>query len=284
MRIIDQSYEIWGPPPVDRDDAILYLERGIRICYRSEDKIIEGSGEKIVTNCFERGHYSVLEMSNLVLRSKKKSKFPLHDAELDRASIANPFLKVTVKGDYVYIGGNWRAWIEEFGFSIKDMPYIQEFVLFDNFEIVRDQDDIPPELFRVGVCFITDRAVSHEMVRHRPCSFLQESQRYVRYMDDIAFIKPWWYNEERGAVLRYEFDKAVSQAEDLYKYMVRHLGAKAEEARIVLPNATATKILVMADIEEWKHIFKLRTSKAAYRQYRDIITMVEADFIDNGWI
>jgi thymidylate synthase (FAD) len=66
--------------------------------------------------------------------------------------------------------------------------------------------------------------------------------------------------------------------------MIRHLGAKAEEARAVLPNAISTKILVMANIPEWNHIFNLRTSKAAYAQYRELMINLEADFIERGWV
>ena len=52
----------------------------------------------------------------------------------------------------------------------------------------------------VGVKFFVNRAVTHEIVRHRPCSFLQESQRYCRYSQDkfenqVTFIKPMFYQE-----------------------------------------------------------------------------------------
>lgn len=41
-----------------------------------------------------------------------------------------------------------------------------------------------------SVRFITNRGVTHELVRHRLCSFCQESTRYVKYNGEMEFIKP----------------------------------------------------------------------------------------------
>ena len=38
------------------------------------------------------------------------------------------------------------------------------------------------------VKFITNRGVTHELVRHRLCSFAQESTRYVRYDGEMEFL------------------------------------------------------------------------------------------------
>ena len=60
-------------------------------------------------------------------------------------------------------------------------------------------DALPPDVKarhrQVTVKFIVNRAVTHEIVRHRPVSFLQESQRYCRYDkeqfgNEVTFIKP----------------------------------------------------------------------------------------------
>ncbi len=46
-----------------------------------------------------------------------------------------------------------------------------------------------------SVHFVTDRGVSHELVRHRPASFAQESTRYCNYANEkfgnhITFVAP----------------------------------------------------------------------------------------------
>ena len=63
MKIIEQSSNIWGECPAGKDEAILWVERAGRICYRSEDKIVEGSGRKFVDGIIRRGHGAVLEKS-----------------------------------------------------------------------------------------------------------------------------------------------------------------------------------------------------------------------------
>jgi thymidylate synthase (FAD) len=40
------------------------------------------------------------------------------------------------------------------------------------------------EFGSMAVKFVTDRGVSHEIVRHRMCSFVQESTRYCNYDED----------------------------------------------------------------------------------------------------
>ena len=45
-----------------------------------------------------------------------------------------------------------------------------------------------------SVRFITNRGVTHELVRHRIASFSQESTRYVRYDGQMEFIQPVWWD------------------------------------------------------------------------------------------
>jgi len=50
------------------------------------------------------------------------------------------------------------------------------------------------------VKFVCDRGVSHELVRHRLCSFAQESTRYCNYTKDkfgnqLTFVIPPWFAE-----------------------------------------------------------------------------------------
>jgi len=108
--------------------------------------------------------------------------------------------------------------------------------------------------------FITDRGISHELVRHRLCSFIQESTRYCDYEDKpIEFISPIFEPASRKG----DWMVAMADAEAAYKEM-RKLKVSPELARSVLPNSLATKIIVKANFREWRHIFQLRTSKKAH--------------------
>jgi thymidylate synthase (FAD) len=120
-----------------------------------------------------------------------------------------------------------------------------------------------------SVRFITNRGVTHELVRHRLCSFSQESTRYVDYQDEMEFIKPVWWNGS-DVQKQHIWKTAMLDAENYYRSL-RFLGWRPEQAREVLPNSLKTEIVVSANVREWRHIFKLRTSKAAHPQMRALM-------------
>ena len=114
------------------------------------------------------------------------------------------------------------------------------------------------------VKFITDRGVTHELVRHRTgIAFGQESTRYVNYGgDDIQFIHPVWcstqlLNSVCIDMAEMRWHQTMHESEEAYKSLLRH-GWQPEHARSVLPNSLKTEIVVTANFREWRHIFKLR--------------------------
>ena len=124
-------------------------------------------------------------------------------------------------------------------------------------------------MYNIIIKFISNRGVTHEMVRHRLCSFAQESTRYVDYQSDMEFIKPVWADEKPLDEIKFWIE-SCERAERDYK-MLRSMGWRPEQAREVLPNALKTEIVVKGNIREWRHIFKLRCSKAAHPQIRSLM-------------
>jgi thymidylate synthase (FAD) len=114
------------------------------------------------------------------------------------------------------------------------------------------------------VKFVTNRGVTHELVRHRHCSFAQESTRYVKYDGDMEFIQPVWMEGANTATTT-TWTNAMIQAESNYKYLLRD-GWTAQQAREVLPNSLKTEIVAKANIREWRHILKLRCAKSSHPQ------------------
>lgn len=111
----------------------------------------------------------------------------------------------------------------------------------------------------------TNRAIANEIVRHRLASYSQESTRYVKY-DDIEFIP--------GEKLRdSNLEELLSKAEFAYKFLTDY-GLKPEEARDVLPNATATSLVMTMNFRELRHFLKLRLDKAAHPQIRELAGMM----------
>jgi len=136
-----------------------------------------------------------------------------------------------------------------------------------------------------SVRLVTNRGVTHELVRHRPCSFSQESTRYVNYGGkDIEFIHPVWMRNKNIHDIANNYDKAeliwfraMGDAEGRYVALL-DCGWLPEQAREVLPNSLRTEIVVTANLREWRHIFKLRTSKAAHPQMRALMRDCLAGF------
>lgn len=139
----------------------------------------------------------------------------------------------------------------------------------------------------INVRFICDRGVTHEIVRHRLASFVQESTRYCNYANgkDIEFITPNWFEKYEDAGYKEQdppsdFDiwhNQMEEAERAYNELI-NLGWSPQQARSVLPNSLKTEIVVGANIREWRHIFKLRTASGAHPQMRELMCPLLKEF------
>ena len=120
--------------------------------------------------------------------------------------------------------------------------------------------------------FIVDRGVSHEIVRHRMASYCQESTRYCNYAKDdfnneITVIKPFFLIE--GSTGWNHWKEGCEAAEKAY-FDLLEWGCTPQEARSVLPNSLKTELVMTANLREWRHFLKLRCSKAAHPQIREV--------------
>lgn len=135
------------------------------------------------------------------------------------------------------------------------------------------------EHMNITVRIVCDRGVSHELVRHRLASYSQESTRYANYARDkfggeITVIKPFFWKEDSQAYQ--DWLSAMSHAEAIYLKLIRE-GASPQQARSVLPNSLKTEVVMTANLREWKHVFRLRCSRAAHPQIREIMLPLLAD-------
>ena len=156
----------------------------------------------------------------------------------------------------------------------------------------------PLEHAGVTVRFVCDRGIMAEITRHRICSFSVESTRYCNYSKNkfrkqITVILPLgfdkgllsidypcgehWVDHIDNSVFWQIQDteqeswlNAMHNAENSYMEMLER-GTSAEMARSVLPNSLKTEIVMTANLRELKLIFKLRCSKAAHPQIRELL-------------
>lgn len=111
------------------------------------------------------------------------------------------------------------------------------------------------------------RALTHQLVRHRLASFNQQSQRYVKFEDGLATVKPATIADNVDA--ERIFDEAVQTAYDAYRRLLE-AGVPAEDARYLLPNAAETKIVITMNVRELLHFFELRCCNRAQWEIRDL--------------
>ena len=187
MRIVDPTYEIVSMP--DPDQALAVIEQAGRTCYKSEDKITEGSAGEFIQRIVRSGHESVIEHGSCTVR------------------------------------------------------------------------------------FICDRGVSHELVRHRLAAYSQESTRYANYAkerfgSEISVVRPTFWNEDSKAFALWR--ESMEKCEAAYMELLRQ-GATPQQARAVLPNSLKTEVVMTANFREWRHVFRLRCSKAAHPQIREVM-------------
>ncbi len=268
------------------------IERCGRVCYKSEAKIAPGSANSFIKAIISRGHESVLEMAQIHLELKLSSDTPLQrfleniprfftvdrvDPE-DKGCIllsANPRAfrdAARAFPSLKLVKAVMRVLTEHFPRLFEDLAPKHGWPQQDGVTVrlvpVQDMEGMTPLVFRrhrtVLFNIITNRAVTHELVRHRIASYLQESQRYCRYSEDkfgseVTFVEPCFY--EKGSPEYQIWQEAMELTEAKYLELLKTSSPQA--ARNVLPNSCKTEIMVHATIEEWQHIIRLRTSAAA---------------------
>ena len=149
----------------------------------------------------------------------------------------------------------------------------------------------------ISVKIITDRGVTHELVRHRLASYSQESTRYCNYSknkfgNEITVILPVWFKDvelkrlgdfsDSRNIIENQYIRwynTCAKVEDGYFDLLKQ-GQTPQEARSVLPNSLKTEIIMTANLREWRHIFTLRTSPKAHPQMRALMIDMLTTFKD----
>jgi thymidylate synthase (FAD) len=122
-------------------------------------------------------------------------------------------------------------------------------------------------IFVFGVTGLS-RAATHQLVRHRHLQFDQQSQRYLAFKNgDFPFVKP-----KRIAslpALSEAFDRLMDEIGRTYGEMLA-AGVPGEDARFILPNATASQLVVSGNARAWYEFLTLRTCNMAQWEIREM--------------
>lgn len=277
MKLIKPSFEILEQG-FGIFDILKHIELCGRTCYKSTDKITETSSEPFVDRMIGSKHYAMLEHGTVYLTIPNKNvsrSLLVYHYEI------NPYSKVVMTDDNIYITTNYRVIIENnWNDHLKYVTAPSEF-----------------HARRITVKFVCNRQVSHEFVRHRVFSFAQESTRYCNYTKDkfdgqLTFIKPCWINEEyvpgeyKGSDQFIVLIEYFENVESTYNFMINS-GWKPQQAATVLPNALKTELIMTGFVSDWKHFFDLRaigTTGAPHPQAKELAEPLMNEFINLKYI
>lgn len=293
-------------------DLMRRIEECGRVCYKSEDKITEDSCVQFVGNIIKRGHEAVLEHASIIVKLSYGEYTHLQRiiSELEERGefIFTSYLRFTDSPtDRSVVSGNVRAWRDVakalsrtnrmfpgcFRVILQEYPdlfpeYVSSLCHLDDScspAHILHPDDLVTDTERLvhidrTVKFTCDRGVSHEIVRHRPSSYCQESTRYCNYSlgkfgEEITVIDPAALNLSPNAYAHWMW--GCKCAEKAYFQMLA-TGAKPQDARSVLPNSLKTEVMMTATNNEWRHFSSLRCSPAAHPQMREVAKLALGEF------
>lgn len=123
------------------------------------------------------------------------------------------------------------------------------------------------------------RSLTHQLVRHRLASFVQQSQRYVRLDLDKNdwYVTPPSIAEDKG--LEFKYDEQMAACAGTYKALLDH-GVRPEDARFVLPEATKTEIVMTMNLRELQSFYALRSDEHAQWEIRGLSHAMRDELLD----
>lgn len=287
MRLINQSYEICNQTDFSISGIYKHIEKCTRVAYKSEDKITEDSAISFVNKLLNMKHLAPMEFGTIHFKMPVTLLKTFAEDLMYHNLYNMEWLKCKAADNYAYFTTNYRHWLV----MIDKVDYLKDY-------FTEEDNEYYPKRYTVKL--ITSRTVSHEVVRHRTMSFIQESQRFVNYSkskfnNEVTFIKPCWMDNKtteecRSAYIDIQnttpekiFVTNLFIAESDYLQLLK-LGYKPQQARVVLPNSTKTELYMCGFKEAWEHFFELRDNKIVDPQMYDLAHPMHQKFIDNKYL
>lgn len=284
MRLIEPYATI-----ITERDPFKQIERVGRTCYKSEDKITEDSAKKFYKGLVRREHTAMLEHATFLFEMDK-----FHYDSLRILNKNNKYLNLTDDFDRYLVSGNLRAINESGAICLckalydvdKDLVYnkkmrdyldtydVKCMVSVVNFhELEKPTENEFMNHYYMTFLYVTDRGVTHEMVRHRPASYAQESTRYCNYTKnqfggELTFIKPAHWDSLPDNI-KFKYTQIWDACEEAYSRLIS-LGQTPQQARAILPNSLKTEIIMTACAGELEHFFNLRSRGTTGAPHPDI--------------
>ena len=296
MKLINQSATL-----IVEGNPLKLVELAGRVSHKSEDKITNDSYKSFLISMLKLGHTATLEFASVYLETKGYNFYK----EYDLPDISNSYFYIDVNNHRIYT--NLRVLLNICPKLFID--YIDNNLQWCKTFIPEDNDPYKRYCFNI-VC---NRGVSHELVRHRVFSFLQESTRYCNYSKDkfsneLNIIDPFNNFIKTDIFVQSHYKETLEILEEDYASLTK-AGLKAQEARGILPNDLKTELYMSGFLKDWVgHKIKtftidvfnqvvevtarvgfdtLRNDKSAHPQAREIAQQIKVQLIetigDDSW-
>lgn len=248
MNLVNQSADLISIGESNKYDMFKVIEKAGRTCYKSLDKITNGSAEKFVNGLIKSGHHSVLEHGTLYLYFEVPE-----DNIYIKFFKQNKYSVVKIREDVAFVTTNYRVLIENFPNDVvmklmeRMNPYSSEFEE------------------RITMHVVTNLQVAMEYLRHRVMSFSEESTRYCNYgkgkfNNELNFVDPRTVFPKYAENVNHCFDiwmKTNQMIEDNYLNLASD-GCIAQECAQILPKDLKTELVMTGTESQWSHFFDLR--------------------------
>lgn len=177
MKIIPASYKILDD--LDGPEILRTIERAGRVCYKSEDKITDGSAERFVRSIIERGHESVMEHVSLSVRF-------IVDRGVSHELVRHRLASYCVTGDTVLRGMGQKSWTVEQLYQWQNDSQRKSRLELMNIRSVDEES-------RIVVSNKIDRI--YDMGERAVYELRTESGRHIRCTEDHKLLTPSGYKE-----------------------------------------------------------------------------------------
>ena len=331
MQLVKQSYEILEQEiPVRKlsDSALSYknryleamykhIERCGRVCYKSEDRITEGSAERFVNGLIKTNHLSVLEHGTIYLAIPGQEPDEFGNTCPWRSDVEGNYQKNSYSIEHLV---NYRE--EAIGVQKEFCDYVTKTTTYitTNYRVIVENG------WWNDLQFLCEPTIHHEkrhtvllhscihtykdLTRHRKMSFSIESTRYCNYsktdkFGEMKFVIPTWVELPPGS---YFYDGKLSElgkkivdpfssigtfvnhlvrCEQTYDCLISE-GWQAQQAAEILPQCTAADVVMSGFAPDWKFVFKLRSDTAAtgkpHPLVEELMTPLRDEFISKKYI
>ena len=288
MKIINAGYQLINEPSITKK-----IERVARVCYKSEDKIADGTDIKMIQDLLRRQHTAMLEHASIILEVGEQEYMLIETIrsmmenmiEDDGENNKKCYLRYTnecINGDvdnlHYVVSGNIRAWYEfmVFANSVCGLPE-------ELYEIINDQ---------LGQVLYIELLKFDTMV----FDTYEEEEFYAKVITDVTTLS---YGErmihetfsvlftvDRGVTHELVRMRDCSFAQESTRYCNYNLGKFSNEITVIEPcffeKGTFAYDVWQAGCEfaEEQYMILTEEAKATPQQARDILpTSVKADIV-----